>query len=55
MNKDKFSNYQTIFYLIILSATCFPIAPMTPPPGCAALPHNHIPPTLPLTRLTNRF
>lgn len=39
----------------ILSATCLPTAPITPPPGCALLPHTQIPPTLPLVLLVNRF
>lgn len=47
--------YQIYFSKSILSATCFPIAPITPPPGWALLPQIQIPPTLPLNLLVKRF
>ncbi len=46
------SNYLS---LSNLSATCFPIAPITPPPGWALLPQIHTPPTLPLILFTNKL
>jgi hypothetical protein len=47
-NQTRFSNKT-------LSLTCFPTAPITPPPGCALLPHNQMPPTLPLILLEKRL
>ena len=46
---------QITFYAKSLSATCFPTAPITPPPGWAELPQIHTPPTSPLNRFVNIF
>ncbi len=42
-------------YFNTLSLTCLPTAPITPPPGCALLPHSHIPPTFPLILFENKL